>query len=131
MHRGYSASIGLLGESHGIVLHHLQSRTAYTFTKNVYDKWMPTHLKRICSVIEELPPDLDFEVSQQSDLGESGRSQGLESYRLSDQSSQSSHVPSQDTTPDTSLSQNNEGRAFKTPKKRERPVELHQSQGAV
>jgi hypothetical protein len=45
--------------------------TAYKFTRNVYDTWMPTHLKRICSVIDELPPDLDFEVSQQSELGES------------------------------------------------------------
>jgi len=61
--------------------------TSYKFTKNVYDIWMPTHLKRICSVIDELPPDLDFEVSQQSELGESGLSQGLESHHLSDQSS--------------------------------------------
>jgi hypothetical protein len=28
--------------------------TSYKFTKNVYDIWMPTHLKRICSVIDEL-----------------------------------------------------------------------------
>jgi hypothetical protein len=28
--------------------------TSYRFTKNVYDIWMPTHLKRICSVIDEL-----------------------------------------------------------------------------
>ena len=26
--------------------------TAYRFTKNVYDVWMPTHLKRICLVID-------------------------------------------------------------------------------
>jgi len=97
--------------------------TAYKFTKNVYDIWMPTHFKRICSVIDELPPDVDFEVSE---LGESGLSQGLEGHHLSDQSCQSSHVPSRDITPDNSLSQNIEGRAFKKPKKRERPVELHQ-----
>jgi hypothetical protein len=36
--------------------------TAYKFTKNVYDVWMPAHLKRICSVIDQLPSDLDFEV---------------------------------------------------------------------
>ncbi|PQE25020.1 reverse transcriptase protein [Rutstroemia sp. NJR-2017a WRK4] len=35
----------------------------YKFTKNVYDIWMLTYLKRICSVIDDLPPDLDFEVS--------------------------------------------------------------------
>lgn len=56
--------------------------TAYNFTKNVYDIWMPAHLKRICSVIDELPPDLDFEVSEHS-----GLSQGLESHHLSGQSS--------------------------------------------
>jgi hypothetical protein len=99
--------------------------TAYKFTKSVYNIWMPTHLKKICSVINDLP--LDFKVSQQSEAGESGLSQGLESHHLSDESSQSSHVPSRDITPDTSLSQNIERRAFKKPKKRERPVELHQS----
>ena len=115
--------------------------TAYKFTKNVYDVWMPTHLERICSVIDELPPDLDFEVSQQSELGESGLSQGLESHHLSDQTShdpasldevvsQSSRVSSRDVTPDTSLSQRIDGKAFKKPKKRARPVELHQSQDA-
>ncbi|KAH8765640.1 hypothetical protein BGZ57DRAFT_943473 [Hyaloscypha finlandica] len=111
--------------------------TSYKFTKNVYDIWMPTHLKRICSVIDDLPPDLDFEVSQYSELGESGLSQGLESHHLSDQTShdaasleeadsQSSRVASRDVTPDTSLSQRIEGGAFKKPRKRSRPVELHQ-----
>ena len=109
---------------------------AYKFTKNVYDIWMPAHLKRICSVIDELPPDLNFEVSQQSEPGESGLSQGLESHHLSDQSSQyaasleeagsqSSRVGSRDVTPDTSLSQRIEGGAFKKPRKRGRPGELH------
>jgi hypothetical protein len=37
--------------------------TAYKFTKNIYNIWMPTYLKRICSVINDLPPNLDFEVS--------------------------------------------------------------------
>ena len=36
--------------------------TVYKFTKNIYDIWMPTHLNRICSVIDKLPFDLDFEV---------------------------------------------------------------------
>jgi len=109
--------------------------TAYKFTKNVYDIWMPTHLKRICSVIADLP--LDFKVLQQSEAGESGFSQGLESHHLSDQTShdaasleeadsQSSRVRSRDVTPDTSLPQRIEGGAFKKPRKRGRPVELHQ-----
>jgi hypothetical protein len=116
--------------------------TAYKFTKNVYDVWMPTHFKRICSVIDDLPPDVDFGVSQGSELGESGLSQGLESHHLSDQTShdaasldeadsQSSRVGSRDVTPDTSLSQRIDGKAFKKPKKRARPVELHQSPDAV
>jgi len=116
--------------------------TAYKFTKNVYDIWVPTHLKRICSVIEELPLDLNFEVSQQSEAGESGLSQGLESQYLSDQSShdaaslleeadsQPSRVGSRDVTPDTSLSERIDGKAFKKPKKRARPVELHQARDA-
>ncbi|KAG9227973.1 hypothetical protein BJ875DRAFT_538432 [Amylocarpus encephaloides] len=117
--------------------------TSYKFTKNVYDIWMPTHLKRICSVIDKLPSDLNFEVSQQSEPGESGLSQGLESHHLSDQSShdaaslledadsQPSRVRSRDVTPDTSLSQSIDGKVFKKPKKRARPVELHQSQDSV
>jgi hypothetical protein len=111
--------------------------TAYKFTKNIYDIWMPTHFKRICSVIDALPPDLDFEVSQQSEPEGSGLSQGLESHHLSDQSShdaasleeagsQSSRLSSRDVTPDTSLSQRIEGGVFKKPRKRGRPVELHQ-----
>ncbi|OAF57037.1 hypothetical protein VC83_05946 [Pseudogymnoascus destructans] len=111
--------------------------TAYRFAKNVYDLWMPTHFKRICSAIDELPLDLDFEVSEQSELGESGLLQGLESHHLSRQSShnaaslqeeaesQSSRAPPRDITPDTSLSQGIE-RTFKKPKKRGRAVELHQ-----
>jgi hypothetical protein len=51
---------------------------AYKFTKNVYDIWMPVHFKRMCSVIDELPPDVHFEVSRESEPGESGLSQGLE-----------------------------------------------------
>jgi hypothetical protein len=38
--------------------------TAYKFTKNVYDKWMPTYLKRICLVIDNLLLDPDFKVSK-------------------------------------------------------------------
>jgi hypothetical protein len=45
---------------------------------------MPTHLKRICSVVDTLLPNLDFEVILQSEAGESGLSQGLESHHLSE-----------------------------------------------
>ena len=40
--------------------------TAYKFTKSVYDVWMPIHLQRICSAIDQLPPRLDFQVFQPS-----------------------------------------------------------------
>jgi hypothetical protein len=98
---------------------------------------MPTHLKRVCSVIDEFPPDLDFKVSQQSEPGKSGLSQGLESHNLCDQlshdavslledvNSQLSRVGSRDVTSNTSLSQRIDRKAFKKPKKRARPVELH------
>ena len=91
---------------------------------------MLTHLKRICSVIDDLPPDLDFESLEQSEPRESELSQGLESHHLSDQlshdaasllkeaDSQSSCVDSRDITPDTSLSQRIDGKAFKKLKKR-------------
>ncbi|RKU40529.1 hypothetical protein DL546_000368 [Coniochaeta pulveracea] len=36
--------------------------TAYRFTKNVYDIWLPTHFANICSAVDQLPSDLDFDV---------------------------------------------------------------------
>jgi hypothetical protein len=35
--------------------------TAYQFTRNVYDIWMPDHFKRLCSVIDELPFEFNFD----------------------------------------------------------------------
>lgn len=80
--------------------------TAYRFTKNVYDIWMPKHFKRICSAIDQLPTGLDFDVPSLSDA--TGLSQGLESAQLDadsasvEQDSQSSG-PGQQRTPDTSF----------------------------
>ena len=37
--------------------------TAYKFTKNVYNNWMPGHFKRICSAIDDIPSDINFELS--------------------------------------------------------------------
>ena len=72
-------------------------------------------MKRISLVINNLLPNIDFEILQKSELGESRVSQGLESYYLSNQTShnttflekansQSSHISSQDISLDTSLS---------------------------
>ena len=40
--------------------------TAYKFTKNVYEKWIPGHLKRITKAIDAMPMDLNFGVSTTS-----------------------------------------------------------------
>ncbi|KAK0829687.1 hypothetical protein LTR03_016079 [Friedmanniomyces endolithicus] len=101
--------------------------TAYKFTKNVYDIWMPKHFQRICSAIDKFPPDVDFDVSQQSELQfteRSGLSQDLETYSLAQSSAdsgsaqaqadiQSSVVDTGDITPNTSLT---EGGALKRPR---------------
>ena len=94
---------------------------------------MPTHFKRICSVIDELPSDVNFELSQQSELEfpeASGLSQELESHHLLQQSttdstsqleeldSQSSLGSSQDMTSNTTPSQRTQRGTFKVPKKR-------------
>jgi hypothetical protein len=101
---------------------------SYMFTKSVYNIWMPSHLKRIRSVIDTLSPDMT-KAWQQTEPGESGLSQGLESHNLSsvdaaslpeDADSQSNRVDGGDITSDTSLSQRIEGGAFKKQKKRDR-----------
>lgn len=49
--------------------------TAYKFTQNVYDDFMPTHLKRICSAIDDLPSDINFGLSQSASLSHSSEAQ--------------------------------------------------------
>jgi len=99
--------------------------TAYKFTKSVYDIWMPAHFKSLCSAIDAIPPDIHFEVSEESDLqfpSSSGLSQGLESHHLSDSGATGDdelrlHDP-QELTPETSITQTSEQARFKKPKKR-------------
>jgi hypothetical protein len=102
--------------------------TAYKFTKNVYDIWMPVHFKRICSVIDELPANINFEVSELPSSEASGLSQVFEDQSFSQQSnpdttSLAGHNNSQSSlassiTPNTSLSHGTEQGVFKKPKKR-------------
>ncbi|KAH6628840.1 hypothetical protein F5144DRAFT_594758 [Chaetomium tenue] len=66
--------------------------TAYQFTKNVYDIWVPQHFENICSVIDQLPSDLNFDVPPLS-----------EAAGLSQEFGQSSLVEQQGVTSDTSL----------------------------
>ncbi|KLJ05432.1 hypothetical protein EMPG_11078 [Blastomyces silverae] len=88
--------------------------TAYRFTKNVYDIWMPTHLKRICSAIDQIPSDLDFGVLQ-SDLQFPSTS---ESFNKNDsQSGQVDVIGSADVTPTTSFTQQTD-HSFKKPRRK-------------
>lgn len=94
--------------------------TTYKFTKNVYDNWMPDHFKRICSAIDKIPPDISFDVSQESELpfSQTGLSQDLESQRLlqseasASASGHGSVANADNTTPDTSVSP-----SFKKPRR--------------
>jgi len=78
--------------------------------KNVYDTWMPAHFKNICSAIDQLPSDLNFNVPPLSEA--TGLSQDLGNLMQSDAScasipnergSQSSNAEQQAVTPDTSF----------------------------
>ncbi|AEO58448.1 hypothetical protein MYCTH_2305791 [Thermothelomyces thermophilus ATCC 42464] len=87
--------------------------TAYRFTKNVYDIWMPKHFENICSAINQLPSDLDFNVPPLSrgtglsqELGtviESEAETGSASAHAERASGSTSGVGQQDVTPDTSF----------------------------
>ena len=99
--------------------------TAHKFTKSVYDIWMPGHFKRLCSAIDAIPPDIHFELSDESDVqfpSSSGLSQGLESHHLSDSGATGDDelrlVDPQEVTPETPITQTSEEATFKKPKKR-------------
>lgn len=94
--------------------------TAYTFTKNVYDTWMPKQLERISSAIGDIPLGISFDISQASDLSFGAPdSQAVEGHSSQHtiESGQSSLTSSQDPTPNTSLT-GPEERTLKRPKKR-------------
>ena len=88
--------------------------TTYKFTKNVYDVWMPTHLKRICSAIDQLPSSLDFQVSEGSEVqseAATGPSQDMgsllsdpDNFDLVSQEDDELNLVPQTATPDTSVS---------------------------
>lgn len=104
--------------------------TAYKLTKNVYDVWMPTHFERICSVVDDLPSDLNFGLSQHSDLHFPGDTELQLSQELAVTYSQESNadsiarleednslVASQESTQKTSVTQGGEPQ-FKNPRKK-------------
>ncbi|KAM3075439.1 hypothetical protein ACMFMG_007586 [Clarireedia jacksonii] len=84
--------------------------TTYKFIKSIYDIWVPTHFKRLCSALDDLPADIDFDVAS---LPQDSRlSQGLESHHLSHSFSESASQTGDDShsnigvvSPDTSFTQ--------------------------
>ncbi|TAQ88920.1 hypothetical protein B7494_g2756 [Chlorociboria aeruginascens] len=59
--------------------------TAYCFVKNVYDLWLPKHYKRICSIIDMLPADLNFGDSEKLTFSHSGLSQQVDDCSLANE----------------------------------------------
>ena len=105
--------------------------TAYKFTKNIYEKWMPKHFDRICSAIDAFPSGVSFDLSQQSELNftdPSGLSQDFGAQNLAQSSVGSSSARAQaddqstvagaaDITPNTSVNDVHDGGRFKRPRK--------------
>ena len=93
--------------------------TAYRFTKNVYDVWMPIQHERICSAIDELPAGINFDLSNQplsfSGTPQHSQQSNAESTFMGEDDSQSSLVGSQEGTPNTSFTQTT-GRVSKRPR---------------
>ncbi|OAX80101.1 hypothetical protein ACJ72_05570 [Emergomyces africanus] len=85
--------------------------TAYNLTKNIYEKWMPDHLKRICSAIEEIPSGIDFDISH-PELQYS--QSNAESFA---DGSQLDFLASADVTPNTSFTQ--ETQVLKRPRRQQ------------
>lgn len=96
--------------------------TAYQFTKNVYDTWMPDHFKRICSAIDQLPSvNLDVPaLSESTGLSENSRALQAEAASLfMDKDGQSNKVD-QIATPATSSSKRRPAKRTKSSVKKKK-----------
>ena len=92
--------------------------TAYKFTKNVYDTWMPKLHTSICSTIDDLPADINFDFSQSASFSQSTPQSSHRSdvgSMFDEDDSQSRFLASQQLTPTTSFTQTTE-RASKKPR---------------
>ncbi|KAL9062985.1 MAG: hypothetical protein Q9161_009668, partial [Pseudevernia consocians] len=92
--------------------------TAYKFTKNVYDTYVPKLHQRICSAIDDLPVDISFDLSQPASFSQSTPQSSQQSNAesmLGEEDSQSSFLGSQEVTPTTSFTQETQP-AFKKPR---------------
>jgi hypothetical protein len=86
---------------------------ADTFVRNIYDIWVTKQFERICSVIDMLPPGLNFgdpdppnlqPPNQESVSSRSGLSQQFENYSLTNEQAISESRPSsRQVTPDTTI----------------------------
>ncbi|KAL2374567.1 hypothetical protein RJ035_001444 [Blastomyces gilchristii] len=109
--------------------------TCYKFVMSVYDDWAPSHFKRLCSAINELPeikPDVSQhpEILPQPEPGFSestGLSQGIEGVDVQDSSftsvleEEAQPSPPDSSVPPSGPPRENEGKsseAFKLPQKR-------------
>ncbi|EER25988.1 hypothetical protein CPC735_044320 [Coccidioides posadasii C735 delta SOWgp] len=72
--------------------------TAYRFTRNIYEKWAPNHLNTILSALDEIPPGVNFDISDPGDSLTNAPS-------FVDANSQASFAHSMEVTPNTSFTQ--------------------------
>lgn len=93
--------------------------TTYKFVKNVYDHYSSKLHKMICSGIDDLPADINFDLSQSASFQSRPQStqQTSAESALSENVGQLSFLNSQEATATTSFAQSSE-RASKRPKDR-------------
>ena len=92
--------------------------TTYKFVKSVYDHHSLKLHKLICSGIDDLPADINFDFSQSASFSQSTPQSSQQSNVgsiLGEDDSQSSFLASQEVTPTTSFAQTTE-RASKKPR---------------
>ncbi|KAL7784858.1 hypothetical protein V8C37DRAFT_395118 [Trichoderma ceciliae] len=97
---------------------------AYQFTKNIYDTWMLDHFKRICSAIDQLPSNINFNIPAFSDP--TSLSQDLASHHVASSEANSvSPIVDEDGESKKSGDIITPGTSFSKPgpaKKRKRPA---------
>lgn len=83
---------------------------AYRVTKNIYDVWMPAHLEKIRSAIDQLPSELDFDVPALSESAGLSQDQGnmvqsgvASASAPNEQNDQPTNAVLDEATPDTSF----------------------------
>ena len=92
--------------------------TAHKFVKNIYDDHSAKLHKMIYSAINNLPADINFDLSQSTSFSQSTTQSSQQSnaeFTLGEDNSQSSFLASQEVTPTTSFTQATEP-AFKQPR---------------